>query len=193
MARDWRQAGEGPGGRRDRGDRLDARHRGTAGRSLARRSGGSPGPTWGQRGSDRLLDLAPGGGVLTLAAHAEVLARTALQDVFARLAVELVVALATLQGVLARTAADQIVAGEAGELVVPTQSDHHVLAGGSDAHVVAARADDGRGLAPAGGWGRKGLRAGSLDGRIGRALVLGHIAEAVAVGIRLDVRRNEDP
>src|SRR5215212_4549266 len=114
------------------------------------------------------------------------LVRPVLLDllVLATAALELVLAGTALQGVFARLAV---------ELVVPTQADHHVPAGGSFAHVVAARAEDGRRPALAGGRGRRGLRAGPLDGGIGRALILGLIAETVAVGIRLDLRRNEDP
>src|SRR4029453_2225253 len=87
-----------------------------------------PGGFEGAASSDRLLDLALGGGVVALAALAEVLATAALERVLALLAEQGVLALAALEEVFPGSAADHVVPSNAGERVVPAQAGDHVLA-----------------------------------------------------------------
>ena len=145
----------------------------------------------GAASSDRLLDLALGGGVVALAALAGVPATAALERVLALLAE---------QGVLARAAADVSFPARPETLSFPPRAESRPCRRlprarrcprAEDRRLACpcrrARVDRGRWT-----WAWPRLLTRSLGGGIRRALVLGLIAEAVAVGIRLDVRRNED-
>src|SRR5215203_4292510 len=109
-------------------------------------------PGRGAPNSDRFLDLALGGGVISLASLAEVATRAAVERVLARLAEEGVLALPAFQRVLAGTAADDVVPCQGPDGVVAAQGGDNVSGRRPGDLIGAVRTDDGCGVALAGGF-----------------------------------------
>src|SRR5215207_3489321 len=112
-------------------------------RLLLRHRPRSISPGRGAPNSDRFLDLALGGGVISLASLAEVATRAAVEGVLA---------LPAFQRVLAGTAADDVVPCQGPDGVVAAQGGDNVSGRRPGDLIGAVRTDDGCGVALAGGF-----------------------------------------